>query len=60
MNLHRAKLRPEQRGMGIMDTTPFWMATKLGWLRKILQKDYLEKKAIISTNKQIAETSMRI
>ena len=27
-----------------MDTVPFWMATKLGWLRKILQKDYLEAK----------------
>ena len=27
-----------------MDTVPFWMATKLGWLRKMLQKDYLETK----------------
>ena len=44
VNLQRAKLKPEQGGMGIMDTKPFWMATKLGWLRKILQKGYLEKK----------------
>ena len=44
VNLPRAKLKPEQGGMGIMDTKPFWMATKLGWLRKIIQKDYLEKK----------------
>ena len=51
VNLPRAKLKPEQGGMGIMDTKPFWMATKLGWLRKILQKDYLEKKkAITSTH----------
>jgi len=61
VNLPRAKLKPEQGGMGIMDTKPFWMATKLGWLRKILQKDYLEKKkATTSTHNQIVETSMRI
>ena len=44
-----------------MDTIPFWMATKLGWLRKMLQKDYLEtKKAIISTNKHMGGTLTRI
>ena len=43
VNSHRAKLRPEKGGMGIMDIVPFWMAAKIGWLRKMLQKDYLEE-----------------
>jgi hypothetical protein len=37
-------LNPEKGGMGIMDIIPFWMAAKIGWLGKILQKDYLEEK----------------
>ena len=49
VNSHRAKLRPEKGGMGIMDIVPFWMATKLGWLRKILQKDYLEEEEKVIT-----------
>ena len=30
-----------------MDIVPFWMAAKIGWLRKMLQKDYLEEKKVI-------------
>ena len=44
VNSQRAKLKPDKGGMGIMDIIPFWMAAKIGWLRKLLQKDYNEDK----------------
>ena len=44
VNSQRAKLKPDKGGMGIMDIAPFWMGGKIGWLRKILQKDYNESK----------------
>ena len=45
-----------------MDIVPFWMAAKIGWLRKILQKDYLEEeeKVIIYTSSQWDTTSTKI
>jgi hypothetical protein len=42
VNNKRAKLKPNKGGIGIMDTVPFWMGGKMGWLRKILQKEYNE------------------
>ena len=42
VNSQWAKLKPDKGGMGIMDIAPFWMGGKIGWLRKILQKDYNE------------------
>ena len=46
VNSQRAKLKPNKGGMGIMDIIPFWMAAKIGWLRKLLQKDYNEERKL--------------
>ena len=52
VNSQRAKLKPEKGGMGIMDIKHFWMAAKIGWLRKLLQKDYNEDKKTNNLHEQ--------
>ena len=42
VKLNRAKIKPEKGGLGIMDIKQFWMAAKIGWLRKLRTKDYNE------------------
>ena len=44
VNIHRANLKPEKGGLGIMDIKLFWMSAKIGWLRRLLQKEYNEMK----------------
>ena len=42
VNKPRSKVEPAKGGLGLIDITPFWMGGKIGWLRRILQKEYNE------------------
>ena len=44
VNIHRAKIKPEKGGLGIMHIKQFWMSAKIAWLRRLLQKEYNEGK----------------
>ena len=58
VNNNRAKLKPNKGGIGIMDTVPFWMGGKMGWLRKILQKEYNEPPRTNNLHNQQANHDM--
>ena len=40
VKLERSKIKPEKGGLGIIDIKQFWMAAKIGWLRKFRNKEY--------------------